>query len=116
MTKVRFGLCAAVTAGVVAWGGLAQASADLAAGVGAASDLTPTAKSFVVASDTPLYRNPHYDPAEVTEVVLRRGERPQILGEANMGLYLLVGRGGKGIGYAPRSLLCPVNLCPDIKR
>ena len=41
--------------------------------------------------------------------------RLQILGEAQMGGFLLVGRGGTGGGYVPRSLVCPVNLCPGVQ-
>ena len=62
-----------------------------------------------------LFRTPAYDPAQETGAVLKRGERPQILAEANQDLWLLVGRNGRGIGYAPRSLLCPTDLCPHIK-
>ncbi len=104
--------------GLPAWiaaAGLAQAAPVLAPGIEPAPDMVPSSTRYVVANTTPLYRAPAYDPAQVTGETLKRGEHPQILGEANMGVYLLVGRDGKGVGYVPRSLLCPADLCPDIK-
>jgi hypothetical protein len=64
---------------------------------------------------TPLFRSPAYGTENTTGDSLQRGARPQILGEANAGLYLLVGRAGQGVGYVPRSLLCPVDLCADVR-
>ena len=64
---------------------------------------------------SPLYRAPAYDPAQQTGEDLKRGERPQVLAEANQGLYLLIGRNGRGVGYAPRALLCPASVRRDIK-
>ncbi len=84
-------------------------------GVQAAEDFTPAHTSYVVANATPLYRTPAYGTDNTTGETLQRGARPEILGEANAGLYVLVGRGGRGVGYAPLSLLCPVNLCPTVK-
>ena len=83
----------------------------LAVGVEAAADWQPTAETYVVANETPVFKTPSYSADQETGVVLKRGENPQVLGQANSGLWLLIGRAGKGIGYAPRSLLCPANLC-----
>jgi len=93
----------------------AAPSPPLAPGVQAAPDFTPTRTPYVVTNPTPLYRNPAYGTDNTTGETLGRGTRPEILGEANAGLYLLVGREGRGVGYAPRSLLCPVALCPTVK-
>ena len=93
----------------------AASSPPLAAGVQSAPDFSPNHATYVVANATPLYRSPAYGSDNTTGETLQRGARPQILGEANAGLYVLVGRAGQGVGYAPRSLLCPVDLCPDIK-
>jgi len=104
-------------AAALAWpmAAAAAASPPLAAGVQPAPDFAPTQKAYVVTNATPLYRTPAYGSDNTTGVTLERGARPQILGEADAGLYLLVGRDGRGIGYAPRSLLCPVDLCPAVK-
>ncbi len=93
----------------------AHAAPVLASGVEPAADLKPTATAYVVTNSTPIYRMPHYASDQETGQELKRGERPQILGEANMGLYLLVGQGGRGVGYVPRSLLCPTTVCSDVK-
>lgn len=84
-------------------------------GVQSPQDFTPTHTSYVVTNATPLYRAPAYGTDNTTGETLERGTRPEVLGEANAGLYLLAGRGGRGVGYAPRSLVCPVNLCPTVK-
>ena len=93
----------------------AASSPPLAPGVQAAPDFTPTRTRYVVTNATPLYRSPAYGTDNTTGETLKRGSRPEVLGQANLGLYLLVGRDGRGVGYAPRSLLCPVDLCPSIK-
>lgn len=93
----------------------AFAAPPLAPGVQRAADWQAPKQAYVVANETPLSRVPAYDPAQVTSETLKRGDRPQVLAEANRGLYLLIGRNGQGIGYAPRSLLCPADLCRDIK-
>ena len=117
--RLQTQLSVAAAAGLLAVGAApvpARAAPVLAPGVEPAADLTLSSTQYVVANDTPVYRAARYDPTQMTGQSLTRGERPRILGEANMGLYLLVGRDGKGIGYVPRSLLCPVDLCPDLKK
>jgi hypothetical protein len=105
------GLCALAAPGLVD----AANSPPLAPGIQPAQDFSPTHSAYVVTNATPLYRSPAYGADNTTGESLQRGARPQILGEANASLYLLIGRAGQGIGYAPRSLLCPVDLCPDVK-
>ena len=122
-TKVRtipaaFILAGALLSGAAAGPARGQAAftdPPLAAGVQPAKDLTAPTAAYVVANGTPLYRVPAYDPAQQTGESLKRGERPQVLAEANQGLYLLIGRNGRGVGYAPRALLCPAKVCPDTK-
>ncbi len=94
---------------------VAQASPILAPGVERAPDLKPVSTQFVVTNGTPIFRTPSYATDQETGQTLKRGERPQILGEANMGSYLLVGRDGRGVGYVPRGLLCPTAVCRDVK-
>lgn len=96
---------------VIGTGTAAAENPPLAPGVEAAPDFKPTHERYVVTNGTPLYRGPHWTPGETTGRMLERGQRPQILGEANLGLFLLVGEKGQGVGYAPRSLFCPVELC-----
>ncbi len=118
MTKTKYSralvsaLAAASLAPAIA---AAQAAPALAPGVERAPDLKPVTTQYVVTNGTPIYRTPSYAPDQETGQALKRGEHPQILGEANMGGYLLVGRGGRGVGYVPRSLLCPTALCGDVK-
>ncbi len=104
------GLCALAAPGLVE----AANPPPLAAGVQPAQDFSPTHAAYVVTNATPLYRSAAYGSDNTTGETLQRGARPQILGEANAGLYLLVGRAGQGVGYAPRSLLCPVDVCPEV--
>jgi hypothetical protein len=106
------GLCALAAPGSVDAANLPP----LAPGIQPAQDFSPTHSAYVVTNATPLYHSPAYGSDNTTGESLQRGARPQILGEANAGLYLLVGRAGQGIGYAPRSLLCPVELCPEVRR
>ena len=109
---VLAGLAAAAAPSVVE----AASAPPLAPGVQSAQDFTPSAKAYVVMNTTPLYRSPAYGADNTTGESLARGARPQVLGEANAGLYVLVGRAGQGIGYAPRSLLCPVDVCREVGR
>ena len=92
----------------------AQPPPRLAPGVEAAKDLVAPKTRYVVTNGTPIYRTPAYAPGQETGQELKRGDHPQILGETNMGGDLLVGRNGVGVGYVPRGLLCPVNLCPNV--
>ena len=110
VSGVVAGLCVLSTPAFVD----AATSPPLAPGIQAAPDFSPTHASYVVTNATPIYRSPAYGSDNTTGESLQRGARPQILGEANAGLYLLVGRAGQGVGYAPRSLLCPANLCPEV--
>ena len=123
MTKTRAVPAALILAGALlsgaaagpARGQAAFADPPLATGLQPAKDWTAPKADYVVANGTPLYRVPAYDPAQETGESLKRGERPQVLAEANQGLYLLIGRNGRGVGYAPRALLCPASACPNIK-
>ncbi|OYX34715.1 MAG: hypothetical protein B7Y99_04990 [Caulobacterales bacterium 32-69-10] len=110
-------------AGAAAFALLAATSASaavatappLAPGVELAKDLTPSTTQYVVTNTTPVYRAAQYDPAQQTGLTVERGERLQTLGETTMGAFLLIGRNGTGVGYVPRSLVCPVNLCTDVQ-
>ena len=118
ITRMLPAVCASVAGlGALASPGPVAAASPppLAPGVQSAPDFTPTRTAYVVTNATPLYRSPAYGTDNTTGESLQRGARPQILGEANAGLYLLVGRAGQGVGYAPRSLLCPVDLCADVR-
>ena len=105
-------IAAAALAALLAAAAQAQ---PLAANVQKAAQIDPPKAAYVVVGDTPLYSVAAYDPDKMTGESLKRGQRPQVLGEASGGLWILIGKGGAGIGYASRSLLCPANLCPDIR-
>ena len=94
---------------------VAAQAQPLAANVQKAAQIDPPKTRYVVVNDTPLYSVATYDPDKLTGGTLKRGERPEVLGEASGGLWILIGKGGTGIGYASRSLLCPVDVCPGIK-
>ncbi len=87
----------------------------LAPNVQPANDLVPPKTKYVVANEAQIYRTPVYNPDQATGEVVRRGERPEVLGEANGGNSLLIGRNGQGVGYVSRGLMCPADLCPDIR-
>ncbi|HEY4029238.1 MAG TPA: hypothetical protein VGM25_02760 [Caulobacteraceae bacterium] len=109
-------LSLAAAAALVAAPALAQGvKPTLAPGIQAAPQFTAPQGPYVVTNGTPLYKVPVYMPDALTGVQLKRGDRPSVLAEAQGGLWLLIGKDGKGIGYAPRSLVCPVKLCPAVK-
>lgn len=87
----------------------------LASGVTAAPSYAPSPGDYVVTNATPLYKQPAWLPGSETGVELKRGEHPQILAATDMGLWLLIGRNGQGIGYAPISLMCPAKTCTNVK-
>jgi hypothetical protein len=87
----------------------------LATGVMPAPQYIPAQGDYVVTNATPLYRQPVFRSGTETGVALQRGEHPKVLAETDGGLWLLIGKDGKGIGYAPRSLMCPAKLCPGLR-
>lgn len=87
----------------------------LAPGVTPAPAYVAPRDDYVVANGARLFKQPAWMPGSETGVELKRGDRPKVLGETDERLWLLIGRDGQGIGYASRSLLCPVKGCPDIK-
>jgi hypothetical protein len=111
-------LCLAAAAALLAAPALAQTAPHpaLATGVMPAPQYIPAQGDYVVTNDTPLYQQPVYRSGTETGVTLKRGEHPKVLAETDGGLWLLIGgSNGKGIGYAPRSLMCPAKLCPGLK-
>jgi hypothetical protein len=87
----------------------------LAPGVTAAPAYVAPKGGYVVTNGARLFKQPAWLPGTETGVELKRGEHPQVLAETDEGLWLLIGRGGQGIGYASRSLLCPAKTCTDVK-
>jgi hypothetical protein len=106
----------AIAAALVAAPALAQTSVHpvLAAGIQAAPQYIPPQGDYVVANATPLFKQPVYLSGTETGVELKRGEHPKVLAETGGGRWLLIGKDGKGVGYAPRSLMCPAKLCPGV--
>lgn len=113
----RPALALAAAGALLAGPALAQQTVhpQLAPGIQAAPQYVAPEGDFVVANGTPLYKQPVYMADTETGVELKRGERPKVLAETDGGLWLLIGKDGKGVGYAPRSLMCPVKLCPNIR-
>jgi len=112
--KSVLGLAAA--AAFVAAPALAQGvHPTLAPGIQAAPQYIAPEGDYVVTNGTPLYKQPVYMSGTETGVELKRGEHPKVLAETDGGLWLLIGKDGKGVGYAPRSLLCPAKACPGVK-
>lgn len=106
----------AAAAALMAAPALAQAvKPTLAPGIQAAPQYSAPQGAYVVTNGTPLFKQPAYLPGTETGAELMRGERPTVLAEAQGGLWLLIGKDGKGIGYAPRSLMCPAKLCPGVR-
>lgn len=112
----KFALCFAAAAALLSAPALAQPAVHpaLAPGVQAAPQYVQPQGDYVVTNPTPLYKQPVYMSGTETGVELKRGEHPKVLAETDGGLWLLIGKDGKGIGYAPRSLMCPAKLCPGI--
>lgn len=115
MHKSRLALLAAAAA-LMAGPALAQVvHPKLAPGVTAAPAYVAPKGDYVVTNGARLFKQPAWLPGTETGVELKRGEHPQVLGETDEGLWLLIGRNGQGIGYASRSLLCPAKTCTDVK-
>jgi hypothetical protein len=87
----------------------------LASGVVAAPAYVKPQGDYVVTNGTPLYKQPVWMPGTETGVELKRGDHPTVLGETDGGLWLLVGRGGQGVGYVSRSLTCMTKICGNVR-
>ena len=111
------GAAAAIALGVVLPGAVAHAQAGFAAGlklapnIERAADLAPPKSQYVVTNGASLYKSPANLTSAETGIELKVGEKPQALAEALGGLWLLVGKGGTGIGYVSRGLVCPTTVC-----
>ena len=91
---------------------LAQVSPKLAPGVFRASDFTPPAEPYVAAVDTPFYKTLNvYGPVAGA---VKRGEKLQVLAEASDHDWVLLGKGGLGVGYLPRSLVTPAKYASQL--
>jgi hypothetical protein len=111
----RLALLAAASA-LMASPALAQVvHPKLGPGVTAAPAYVAPKGDYVVTNGARLFKQPAWLPGTETGVELKRGEHPQVLGETDEGLWLLIGKDGQGIGYASRSLLCPAKTCTDVK-
>jgi hypothetical protein len=92
-----------------------KAPPPLAKGVKLAEDLrAPDVKAFVVASDTPTYEAADVFSAEVGK--LKSGERVEALARVSDWDWILVSKGGQGVGYAPTSMMIALPAAKPAKR
>ena len=92
---------------------LAQGAAPkLAPGVATSSDFTAPSESYVAAVDSPLFADRNVYGKVVGAV--KRGEKLNVLAEAQDHDWLLIGRKGVGVGYLPRSLATPAKYAPQL--
>lgn len=115
---LRAGLGAALAAAIAGTGLEATAAAAfdqnlrLAPGVARAPAYEPPKKTdFVTSIPGGVFRSTSFN-GEPTGIRLELGDRVQSLAEVDEGHWVLVGRGGVGVGYVHRSMLCPTDLCP----
>jgi hypothetical protein len=69
----------------------------------------PITSKYVVAEPTPLYISPYIYAGTVNDTKLPRGQAVDILAKAKGYDWILVEKGGIGIGYVPISRLAPAN-------
>ena len=78
--------------------------------VRAPSYTAPKASSFVTSIQTPIFTTTSFN-QPATEARLQLGDPLQVLADTDEGRWVLVGRGGVGIGYVARSMICPTSVC-----
>ena len=114
---VRFGAVTIVSAAVtatllnIAAALAADISADtlkLAAGVTKAPGYETADTQYVVANPTSIYNDHSFFGTKVTGE-LKRGDRVETLAKVKGWEWVLVGKGGTGIGYVPISMLSPAD-------
>ncbi len=111
------GVAAAVALGLILPGAVAHAQSAFGAGIklapniARAEDLSAPKGGYVITNETPLYKAPTSMVSDELGVSLKVGEKPQIIAEAQAGVWLLVGKDGTGIGYISRGLACPTSIC-----
>jgi hypothetical protein len=87
-------------------------SPRLAPGVMTAPDYAPPAEPYVAAANSPLYAGFNVDGPTTGKVDFRQDLH--VLAEAHDHLWLLVGKGGVGIGYLPRGLATPARYASEL--
>ena len=92
----------------------AFAAANAPDGIRLANNVVPApfgyeaiSTQYVVAEPTPLYVSPYIYPGTVTNEQLKPGQAVDSLAKAKGYDWILVGKGGIGIGYIPISRLAP---------
>ena len=94
-------LCAAASA---------AAAADIPLGkdiVPAPFGYEPVSGRYVVAETTPLYVSPYIYPGTVDKTKLAAGQPVNVIAKVRDYDWMLVGRGGVGVGYIPSARLKP---------
>jgi hypothetical protein len=102
-------ICAAVGVGAAFAADIPAASLKFGAGVEKTKQGFETpAAMYVVANPTNLFSNHFYYGGKVTGE-LKRGDRVEALAKVKGYEWVLVGKGGTGIGYVPISMLSPAD-------
>jgi len=114
---VRFGAVTVVSAAItvavlnIAAAFAADISADslkLAAGVAKAPGYETPDTQYIVANPTSIYSDHSFFGTKVTGE-LKRGDRVEALAKVKGWDWILVGKGGTGIGYVATSMLSPAD-------
>ena len=103
-------LAAALTAGAAHGAAPFGEGLRLAQGVERAPLERPKSTAYVTSIESSIFKRPSFA-AETTGLNLKLGDRIGAIAETDEGRWVLVARGGQGIGYVARSMLCPTTLC-----
>ena len=102
-------ICAAVGVGAAFAADIPAASLKFGQGVEKTKQGYETpAAMYIVANPTNVFSNHFYYGGKVTGE-LKRGERVEALAKVKGYEWVLVGKGGTGIGYVPISMLSPAD-------
>jgi hypothetical protein len=108
------GLKFAIMAAPMVAATVAFAAASVPDGIRLANNIVPApfgyeavATQYVIAEATPLYVSPYIFPGTVNKEQLKPGQAVDALAKAKTYDWILVGKGGIGIGYIPISRLTP---------
>lgn len=115
MSRALSGFCLAAALGLaVLTAAPAQAAPDmkLAKGVARPADMAPAAETYVAAVDTPVFAK--LDVYGPKTGAVKRGQKLDVLAEAQTHDWVLLGAKGVGVGWLPRSLVTPQKYAAQI--
>jgi hypothetical protein len=97
-------------------GGAAYAAASFGEGLRLAQGVErvplqpPKSAAYVTSIDSEIFKAPSFSGGS-TGLRLKLGDRIDAIADAEEGRWVLVARGGQGVGYVARAMLCPASLC-----